>query len=62
MNGGQSQADRVLLGVFQEQPADTERDRQIVKILLNSPNRSRAPQHDTSECPLFRAADEPRLI
>lgn len=62
MNGGQSQADRVLLGVFQEQPADIERDRQIVKILLKSPNRSRAPQHDASDCPLFRAADEPRLL
>lgn len=64
MNGGQSQADRVLLDLFPQQPtpADTERDRQIVDILLRSPNRSRAPQHDTSDCPLFRAADEPRLI
>jgi hypothetical protein len=61
MNGGQSQADRVLLGAMQEH-SDPERDRQIVALRSASPNRSRAPQHDTSDCPLFRAADEPRLI
>ncbi|MCH2239336.1 MAG: hypothetical protein MK060_15760 [Blastomonas sp.] len=61
MNGGQSQADRVLLGVIQEH-TDPERDRQIVELRLKSPNRSTHPQHDASDCPLFRAADEPRLL
>lgn len=61
MNGGQSQADRVLLGVIQEH-TDPERDRQIVRLRLQSPHRSTKPQHDTSDCPLFRAADEPRLL
>lgn len=64
MNGGQSQADRMLLDVIQEQqePDRSAQDRLIVSLLSASPNRSRAPQHDTSDCPLFRAADEPRLI
>jgi hypothetical protein len=64
MNGGQSQADRMLLDVFreQEQPDLAEHDRQIVSILLRSPLKSTHPQHDASDCPLFRAADEPRLL
>lgn len=40
----------------------TDRDRQLVALQLASPKRARAPQHDTSDCPLFVAANEPRLF
>jgi hypothetical protein len=39
-----------------------ERNRQILKLRLSSPKRSPQPQDDASACPLFVAANEPRLI
>ncbi|NLS27949.1 hypothetical protein S2M10_29510 [Sphingomonas sp. S2M10] len=36
--------------------------RQRMQLRANAPLRSRERQHDASECPLFSAADEPRLL
>lgn len=41
---------------------DRERDRMELEARIRSPKRSTAPQQDVNECPLFVAANEPRLI
>jgi hypothetical protein len=46
----------------QTPPRDHERDRQLIDARIHSPKRSTTPQQDVNDCPLFVAANEPRLI
>lgn len=41
---------------------DREETCQSLQLAIAAPLRSAERQHDASDCPLFRAADEPRLL
>lgn len=43
-------------------PRDAEKEAQLIRLRLASPNRPNTPQHDASELELFRTANEPRLL
>lgn len=40
----------------------SERDRQLMALRADAPMRPRADQDDTTECPLFQAVDQGRLL
>lgn len=66
VNGGESQAARVLIGVFQEQQPG-ERDRQLLALRLAAPKRGNAGkplagQEGVGDCPLFAAVDQGTLL
>jgi hypothetical protein len=63
MNGGLQQSARVAAAVDREM----SRDAQLIALRIAAPKRAGAgriiaAQDDASDCPLFRAADEPRLL
>lgn len=63
MNGGLAQLARVTAAAAPE----LTREAQMIALRLAAPKRADAgqiivQQHDASDCPLFRLADEPRLI
>lgn len=43
-------------------PPDAEKEAQLIRLRLSSPQRPVTPQHDASDLELFRTANEPRLI
>jgi hypothetical protein len=52
----------MLTDTDQTPPRDHERERQLIDARIHSPKRSTTPQQDVNDCPLFVAANEPRLI
>ena len=65
MNGRIDQLTRVAQHVEVER--DLSREAQLIALRLAAPKRADAgriiaAQDDASDCPLFRAADEPRLV